>query len=483
MRAAVGADDHPEYDGPLILCLARFFGVFGVGIVDHSGSADASADPINSPTIPPTMTRAHARAAARSDSCAVPRSDAQLPPFSFDGGDRIRESGSPRFAVCGSLRSGGPTTVGSAASFGLSLRMTMAGGVICSLAKPRRAAFRCGHLVAIAATTASAGFGFGGRKRVVARADQRDDFLLYLLGMTREPHARSEHDGDCSGVQHSRYHEIRAVDRIAAIARAEQRWQNLLIRFKSRRACGDSDRVVVRGAARRKAPTSAPRPPGVRAEDVNGISGWAFRAVCWRPAGVRLPWSRVAQHVGRLAAANPARCRVLRKSAACSSVLSHTVPQIFERSKLQLLDCAFVALQLEGNVADAALIEEAPHHDQLLIRRQLLEQLRQHHPAFSTVLRTGFLEIAIRNLRMPRASLPAIGDGVRGNTQTSQAMNGVPRHSNCARLGQCLVKDLSGQILGFGAIEDARRNERVDPIEIVLSRARQSAGDRAGRLR
>jgi hypothetical protein len=45
--------------------------------------------------------------------------------------------GSPRFGnawFVGSFTCGGITTVGSASSFGCSLRMTIAGGVICSIA-------------------------------------------------------------------------------------------------------------------------------------------------------------------------------------------------------------------------------------------------------------------------------------------------------------------------------------------------------------
>src|SRR6516225_6583566 len=56
-------------------------------------------------------------------------------PVPFDAGPRgMRERGSPRFGMlAASLISGGKTTVGSTGNFGLSLRITTAGGANCSI--------------------------------------------------------------------------------------------------------------------------------------------------------------------------------------------------------------------------------------------------------------------------------------------------------------------------------------------------------------
>src|SRR5262249_58041341 len=56
-------------------------------------------------------------------------------PVPFDAGPRgMRERGSPRFGMlAASLISGGTTTVGSTGNFGLSLRITTAGGANCSI--------------------------------------------------------------------------------------------------------------------------------------------------------------------------------------------------------------------------------------------------------------------------------------------------------------------------------------------------------------
>src|SRR5512146_717730 len=67
-------------------------------------------------------------------------------PVPFDRGPKTVEHGSPRGPECGNTMSGGTTTVGSIASFGLIFRITTVGGVICSVESLGRAPFGAASL-------------------------------------------------------------------------------------------------------------------------------------------------------------------------------------------------------------------------------------------------------------------------------------------------------------------------------------------------
>jgi hypothetical protein len=43
----IGTDDQPQNAGALVLGLAGFFGVLGLGPINRNGGADASTDPID----------------------------------------------------------------------------------------------------------------------------------------------------------------------------------------------------------------------------------------------------------------------------------------------------------------------------------------------------------------------------------------------------------------------------------------------------
>jgi hypothetical protein len=49
---AVGSDDDLQNHHSLVLCLARFFGVFGLGIVDRVRRAHSSTDAVGAGTEP-----------------------------------------------------------------------------------------------------------------------------------------------------------------------------------------------------------------------------------------------------------------------------------------------------------------------------------------------------------------------------------------------------------------------------------------------
>ena len=51
-------------------------------------------------------------------------------------------------------------------------------------------------------------------------------------------------------------------------------------------------------------------------------------------------------------------------------------------AELQLLDGSFRTVEFRGDVADAALLDEAPNDDQPLIFRKLIDELIEHGASF-----------------------------------------------------------------------------------------------------
>lgn len=126
-----------------------------------------------------------------------------------------------------------------------------------------------------------------------------------------------------------------------------------------------------------------------------------------------------------------------------------------------------------GNLANAALIDEAAHEDQALIFRQRIDQLGQHRLALDGALDAGILNRLIWQFGLAVIGLPAIVDGVGGDAhQPCREGNASPFEA--AEIRQRLVKDLSSQLFGLIAVVHTARDEGVHAIEVLLVQFRKA---------
>jgi hypothetical protein len=155
--------------------------------------------------------------------------------------------------------------------------------------------------------------------------------------------------------------------------------------------------------------------------------------------------------------------------------------QSLQRAELKLLHRTLGASQLAGDLANGLLLDEALHDDTLLVAWQAANQLGEQ----GTAVDVGQVPVVgrLRRRRGARArrALPAIGDGVPGHLHQ-------PRHEGdaspleAAEMNECMVKDLSGQVLGLDAIPGAPGDERVYALEVALVQLGEAARVRLGGL-
>src|SRR5262245_18152966 len=139
--------------------------------------------------------------------------------------------------------------------------------------------------------------------------------------------------------------------------------------------------------------------------------------------------------------------------------IPHPSSQGFERAKLELLHRAFAAPERLGDLAQAALLDEAGQHDTLLVAGQASDQVGEHGAAVGVRWVVGLVRSVGRLPALARQALPAVGDGVARDLEEP----GGERHAapfEAAEVGERLVEHLGGQVLGLAAAAGARGARR-----------------------
>src|SRR5579864_3337984 len=109
-----------------------------------------------------------------------------------------------------------------------------------------------------------------------------------------------------------------------------------------------------------------------------------------------------------------------RESSACTASSScwnrerlgmgppHLTPQALQGAKLQLLDGAFAAAQLVGDLANAFLLHKAQNHYPPLVGRQLANQLKEGGALFHLAQGNGIGDLLHGQLGLAAGLLPPV---------------------------------------------------------------------------
>src|ERR1700693_383305 len=147
-------------------------------------------------------------------------------------------------------------------------------------------------------------------------------------------------------------------------------------------------------------------------------------------------------------------------------------PQTAQGPELQLLHRALGLANLPRHFLYAFLLHKSQHYYSPLLRRQRVDQAKQHCPAFyffefrGLGLRGFNLSRFIRHL-LPVRSLPAIRNQIRGNSKQPRRKRNAPPFKP-PQISQCMMKYFRGQILGFRTISYAPHHIGIHSLEIIL---------------
>src|SRR5580704_3646749 len=156
----------------------------------------------------------------------------------------------------------------------------------------------------------------------------------------------------------------------------------------------------------------------------------------------------------------------------------HARPQARQRAELQLLHRAFGLANLPRHFLNAFLFHKPQHHHALLLSGQRVDQPKQSCPPFhffelSVAGRRGVDQSRlVRHLLSIRA-LPAIRNEIRRNPVEPRRKRNPPPLKPL-QIGQRMMKNLGGQILGLRAIPHPPHYIRVHPLEIILVKLRKA---------
>jgi hypothetical protein len=148
----------------------------------------------------------------------------------------------------------------------------------------------------------------------------------------------------------------------------------------------------------------------------------------------------------------------------------HPVSQGLERAELKLLHRALGAPERLGDLANALLLDETGQDDALLIVRQAADEADEvgEDCAVVDVDQSSIVGRLGRWLALlARPALPAIGQRVpRDLKEPGDEGSAAPLEAT--EVGECLVEDFGGQILGFAAAADTASYEGVNTVEVSL---------------
>jgi hypothetical protein len=132
------------------------------------------------------------------------------------------------------------------------------------------------------------------------------------------------------------------------------------------------------------------------------------------------------------------------------------------------------------NLADALLVNKAPHDYQSLICGQAIDKLEEHGAMFyfCCFISPGFvlyLRFICRDFKPAGCALPSISQSVSGNPQQPRRKrNAAPLEAT--NVAKRLVKDLCRYVLRFIAAAHSPRNKGVHAMEITFIKLSEPAG-------
>jgi hypothetical protein len=145
----------------------------------------------------------------------------------------------------------------------------------------------------------------------------------------------------------------------------------------------------------------------------------------------------------------------------------HPVSQGLERAELKLLHRALGAPERLGDLANALLLDETGQDDALLIVRQAADEVGEDRAVVDVDQSSIVGRLGRWLALLARPALPAIGQRVpRDLKEPGDERSAAPLEAT--EVGECLVEDFGGQILGFAAAADTASYEGVNTVEVSL---------------
>src|SRR5262245_8003451 len=164
-----------------------------------------------------------------------------------------------------------------------------------------------------------------------------------------------------------------------------------------------------------------------------------------------------------------------RSARSWSAMATLALSQVLQRAELELLDCAFRALESGRHLANALLFDEA-HPDHLPLEiGQPFDVLIQRDAALDVLELTRIGHVRSRLVRLAAALPPVVRERVRRDTEQPG------RHREPAPLeltdgGERPLEYLGRDVLSGGAIFCATTDEGVDPIDVPFVNVDKSSG-------
>src|SRR5439155_2252803 len=142
-----------------------------------------------------------------------------------------------------------------------------------------------------------------------------------------------------------------------------------------------------------------------------------------------------------------------RSAGSRSGMVSfQSLPEVLESAELQLLDGAFALSERAGDLRHAPLLGEAQMDDAPLVLGQVADRAVQERPALRSLGR-GALGAGVASGRRRAVASDArvvVGDRVPGDA-VEPGDEGDAAPLEAWKVGQRLLEDLAGQVLGVGS--------------------------------
>ncbi len=156
------------------------------------------------------------------------------------------------------------------------------------------------------------------------------------------------------------------------------------------------------------------------------------------------------------------------------------LPQVYECAELELFHRSFTTPDLLRDFTNALLLGKTKLHDAPLIGRQSLDEvkktcslLRFFHPRLMRGLQRGNLRLGIEAFP-PSAPVPVV-QHVRGDTQ-QPGRKRQPTPFELRKICQSAMKNVRGNIFGFGPARNPPCHERVHAAEVSFVECVKAAG-------
>jgi hypothetical protein len=152
----------------------------------------------------------------------------------------------------------------------------------------------------------------------------------------------------------------------------------------------------------------------------------------------------------------------------------HLISQVFDCTKLQLLDSAFAAPEFARNFANAVLVDKSSSNHMALVLGQAVDELPEERLALGLIQNSRLFQVIRGDLGVLGAAFPPMRDQVRSDAeQPREERSSLPLESR--NPGQSLMKDFGGDVFRFFAGGRAARHERIDTIEVGFVKLGEAA--------